>query len=167
MKRTALAIAFLLAGGPAFAVTDTMDLPREGTMQVERPATDGGSSPTAVKHQGSISYVSGGVGDEEERQLKAMASQFNLGVTLSTPDGHFLGGARLRVIDSAGKEVLDANTSGPLFYAQLPPGAYRVEAAAAGSEATRKVDVSQGKRSDVVFTFPAPGTERREDHESR
>src|SRR5262249_30814744 len=141
MKGTAMAISLLLlGGGPAFAnpAIDVVSLTGDNSAVREEPAAG------LVKHQGAVAYVSGGVGDDEERQLRAMASQFNLGVTLSTPDGHFLGGARLRIFDSGGKQVLDADASGPLFYAQLPAGAYRIEAAAAGNEATRKVDVAPG-----------------------
>ena len=87
---------------------------------------------------GGISYVSGGVGDEERAALEAMERQhsYNTKLVFAVRAGNFLSGANVRITDARGHEVLNVPTSGPLFYAQLPPGTYRVTAT--------PLDVSQG-----------------------
>jgi len=121
------------------------------------PAAGGGSADrdaSLVRQQGGISFASGGVGDVEERELRAMAKDFNLAVTLATPDGHFLGGARIRILDAAGRPLVEADADGPLFFARLPAGGYAVEATTAGRTERENVSIADGKRADIRFAFP-------------
>ena len=62
----------------------------------------------------NIPYVSGGVGVEERDRLKSMATDDNLALSFALENGHYLGGAEVSIKDDKGKELLVANSEGPL-----------------------------------------------------
>lgn len=86
-----------------------------------------------TQKQGEISYVSGGVGNDERDAIKAMQKDFNLRLMFATQEGPYLSGTHVEILDSKGVSVLATVSDGPFFYAQLPAGTYTVKA---GSEPT-------------------------------
>lgn len=90
--------------------------------------------PLVVQKSGDISYINGGVGDEELAQFKAQIGLYNLQVMLSTPKGEYISDVRLRVLDQTGAAVLDIADAGPYLYASLPAGSYTLETSAPGTE---------------------------------
>lgn len=126
-----------------------------------QPAAVAGDAPSVklpVKEQNGISYVSGGVGDEEQDALEH-AKGFNLELTMASPSGKYLGMTDLTIDDAHGKKVLKVQTDGPMFLAKLPPGEYVVHATAQGSSTTRKVSVPSSGREQVTLSWSA-GTSR-------
>ena len=91
-----------------------------------------------VHRQGDVSYVSGGVGDDGKSAIESVSKDFNLALTLANPSGEYLGGARVAVRDASGKAVLDADSQGPLFYAELPPGKYTIAVSEGDREAQKR-----------------------------
>ena len=107
-----------------------------------------------VQQKNGISYVSGGVGDDQQNALKSTGDRFNLKVTLATRGGKYLGGADIRIIDGQGEEILATRSDGPLFLAKLPPGNYTVHANAEGKSLSQKVDLSAKSQQQVVMSWP-------------
>ena len=96
-------------------------------------STGGGAIPAlplSVIEAGGVKYITGGVGYEEETQLKSLARDFNTQIMLTGAQGEYLSGAMVRVLDDKGAEIISADDAGPYFYAQLPPGSYTIEATA-------------------------------------
>jgi hypothetical protein len=147
----------MIAAAAAFVLVTASN----GFAQNERAAA------SEVKKSGEISYVSGGVGDEEQKRLAEMARDFNLKVTFAGSSGAYGGGSRVEIRDKSGKTVLDAESRGPLFYAQLPPGTHTVTATGAGAGGQKKtVQIAEHGRADVMFTVqqaegPRPATDPR------
>jgi hypothetical protein len=79
------------------------------------------------EYQG-ITYITGGVGEEEREHIEAAAGEFNLKLICAREDGAFVSDVQITVKDKAGAIILQATSDGPLFYAKLPPGNYLVEA---------------------------------------
>jgi len=94
-----------------------------------------------------IPYASGGVGLDSREALLAKKAEYNLMVILSLENGHYLGGARISILDYAGKTVLRINAKGPWVLVKLSPGTYTVEATA--RNATRKNQVLIGKGKEL------------------
>ena len=118
-----------------------------------RAETGRSATVPEMKQQGEVSYVSGGVGDEEQKQLEEIAKGYNLKITFAGPSGAYGGGSRVAIRNSAGKTVLDAQSRGPLFYAELPPGRYNITSSEFGRAAqTKTVELGARGRSDVLFT---------------
>lgn len=86
--------------------------------------------PLEVKSENGITYVTGGIGDEEMAQLKAQQGNFNVQVLLTAQHGEYLGEALARVIGADGADLAVIENAGPYVYVQLKPGSYTFEVTA-------------------------------------
>lgn len=92
-----------------------------------------GDTASEIKTDGDIRYVSGGIGESERTELDALSSQFNLRLLFATEgSGEYLSSVKVNILDSRGDPVLTAQSKGPWFFAQLPPGDYSVEVTPTG-----------------------------------
>lgn len=107
-----------------------------------------------VTMAGNISYVSGGVGEESRERLAAFAAAFNLKLVLVGKSGEYLGDVRVEIRDAAGRALLQATADGPIFMANLPPGAYELVATADGVSHRQRAKVSAGRLSTLYFRWP-------------
>lgn len=108
-----------------------------------------------IREHGAISYVSGGVGDDQQNALARVAGQFNVKLTMATSDGKYIGGGDVRIEDQQGNTVLETRSEGPMFYAKLPPGPYKIHVNADGKSFTRDVNVKSAGQSQVTMTWPS------------
>ena len=108
----------------------------------------------------NIPYVSGGVGVEERDRLKSMTAGDNLALSFALENGHYLGGAEVAIKDDKGKELLVANSEGPLFFAKLPAGHYVVDATAMGKTITHAVHVSANGQAHIFFAWAGSDRDR-------
>lgn len=107
-----------------------------------------------VQQQGDISYVTGGIGDEERSALEGMQQGYNLRITSTDDTGHFSGDdTRIVVSDLKQHGLLDV-TGGPFFYAILPEGRYSVEGFSDGQSKKQAITIASGKPVDVHFSWP-------------
>ena len=111
------------------------------------------------KHEGNITYITGGIGERETEALRAERSKYDLRVINSGKEGEFLGEAHLVIRDAQKKEILNTSV-GPLFYANLPDGKYVVEVENREEAKTEKqsVDVKSGKQATLRFVWKAADT---------
>ena len=105
------------------------------------------SSAITPQNQNGIAFMSGGVGMAERDALKASANQYNLKLTLAAKNGDYLSDTQVQISKSGGGEVLNATSDGPLFYAQLPAGSYKVSVTSGGSTKTQNVKVGSGQKA--------------------
>lgn len=93
-----------------------------------------------------VRYVSGGVSEDERQELSALSDQFNLELMFAVQGGgEYMADVRVRILDSKGGVVLDALSKGPYFLAQLPTGAYTVEASANNQNQQKKAQVGSAQ----------------------
>jgi hypothetical protein len=86
-----------------------------------------------IQEDEGIRYVSGGVGEDERSEIEALGDQFNLRLMFAKQDsGEYLADVHVSIREERGGTILDARSDGPLFFAQLPAGDYRVEATPSG-----------------------------------
>ena len=83
--------------------------------------------PLPVMSNGTVRYITGGVGQEELDQLKSIENDFNVRVLIAEVKGEYIGGALVRVLNAKDETVLIAENAGPYFYAWLPEGSYMFE----------------------------------------
>ena len=98
-------------------------------------------------------YASGGIGAEEQEQLKTMAGRFNLKLVFADRSGEFLADIQVHIQDPQSKVVLEAVSTGPWFYAKLPPGAYTVQVSGFGQQFERQVQVEEKGLREFVFRW--------------
>jgi hypothetical protein len=117
---------------PADEANPLMQMPgRETAIGTSVPSSDAKSSE--IKTDGGIRYISGGVGESDRSELKALSNEFNLHLMFATQaSGEYLSAVRVIILDAHKSPVLTAESKGPWFYAQLPPGNYSVEVTPTG-----------------------------------
>lgn len=140
MKSTTLVTSIMITGfavaGPALS-TDTASLPTE---QV----------------QGGVSYVTGGIGEDQAASFKRAAAAYPLEmmfVQKARPRDEFLADVKVSVRDRSGKSLLDTTAEGPFLLAKLPPGKYTIEAEYRGERKQQNVEVHSGTHRRAVFVW--------------
>jgi hypothetical protein len=109
------------------------------------PGTLLGADGPREHRAGDIVWISGGIGDEELALLKATAPRFNLQLTFALGTrGEYAADVGV-VIEAGGRKLVEAAADGPLFFAALPAGRYRVVATYRGEARITPVTID-GKR---------------------
>ena len=103
-----------------------------------------GQLPTA-RTQGAVSYLSGGIGDDEENQIRGAAREYGVLLEFSevergTSHGRWTADVDV-TIKSGAESVLKVRTDGPLMLVKLKPGAYTVEAERKGARQSKRIEV--------------------------
>ena len=104
------------------------------------------AAPTP-RQQNGITYINGGVGQEEQAALKSQRADYNLLLTFATrQSGAYRSDVQLDITDAKGTSLLSVANTGPMFYARLPPGTYRISAAAEGKVFKRTVKLGNAPK---------------------
>ena len=114
--------------------------------QVQNQAQQQPPAPPALQaqQQGNITFVSGGAGDEDRDALKQVESQYNLRLLFAARNGEYLANVAVTLSDARGNAVLDTIAEGPIFYARVPPGRYRLTVSNEGQSQSRDISVGNG-----------------------
>ncbi len=138
-----LCLSLGAATGVAFAQTSTQAPSQiQGKPAMASQAPAGAMDQGAVKEQNGISYVTGGISDSGQARAKAAGKGMSLALVFAkAAGGNYLADVEVEIADKTGKKVLAVKSSGPLLFAQLPPGDYHVKASAAGKTIERSVVV--------------------------
>jgi len=111
-----------------------------------------------VTSQGSVSFVSGGVGEDQSQTFKSMARDYPLElmfVTKGSPN-RYLADVKVQIKDKSGNVVLDTTSNGPFLLAKVPPGKYTITAESEGGVKRQTVQVGGGKTQRAVFVWDVP-----------
>ena len=123
-----------------------------------------GPAAAVQETQGNVSYISGGVGEDEAAAMKSAAAGYPLElqfVQKATPRDEFLADVKVRITDRARNVVLDAVSSGPFLLAKLPAGTYQIEANHGGVVKRQTVDIRPGKHQKSVFVWSSSDETRQ------
>jgi len=112
----------------------------------------GGDLPPQAMQVNGITYITGGIGDEERSLLQAIKKDYNLHLTSSSKSGEFMGDVRVVISDRSGNELLNVE-AGPIFYAELPAGSYNIEARSEGQKQQRHITVGKESPSSLHMTW--------------
>lgn len=127
-----------------------------GTLAFAGCLTTAQAAMPAVQHQGSVQYVSGGIGLDESESMKAAAKDYPLALTFAAQrDGKadYVADVAVTITDSRGKQVLRAESQGPYLLVKLPPGSYKVSATYNGKAQERAVNVQNSGTARAVFEW--------------
>ena len=136
----AVIILSLLAAAPVTGATDT-----PGTGQLPPEQT-----------QGRVTYVTGGIGQDEAMVLRGEERRFPLSLEFirrAKPADEFLANVNVTITDLQGRTELRALAEGPYLLASLPDGKYRVTADHDGQIKTRDVVIAARRPERVVFEW--------------
>lgn len=132
-----IAAGALLAALPAFA-TSTSALPAE-------------------MHEGSVAYITGGIGHDQSTAFKQAAAKYPLEIELLKKTSHgkaqYLADDHVVIRNHAGKVVLDTKASGPFVLVRAAPGRYTVSASDKGKMKVRHVQLAANRHERLVFEW--------------
>ncbi|KVP48454.1 carboxypeptidase-like regulatory domain-containing protein [Burkholderia ubonensis] len=109
----------------------------------------------AARQQGDVSFVSGGVGQDESTAFQRNEAAWPLALRFTGAGGEFLADVHVRITDAKGVEVLKTDAHGPYMLVKLPPGRYTVQASYQGKDETRSVTVTAKGGARQAFTWSA------------
>jgi hypothetical protein len=110
--------------------------------------------------QDDVTYLCGGVGEDEEAYMKTEAKGYDLMLTFATRDGAYLADVDVDIKDAKGNSVLQAACDSPIMLVDLPrSGNYRVRAETAGYTLNTTVRVTAAKQkgrslASAVLSWP-------------
>lgn len=114
------------------------------------------SSLPSEQVQGVVSYITGGIGEEEAAAFKQAAATYPLEMLFAQkarPRDEYLADVRVAVRDRSGNALLETTTEGPFLLAKLPTGTYNIEAEIRGERKHQTVAIRSGKHQRVVFVW--------------
>jgi hypothetical protein len=109
------------------------------------------------RSQGSVTYLTGGIGQDESDAMKRAASRYSLAIEMSSPAGpraEYVADVKIDIRDQRGVTVLSTTSDGPILLANLPPGRYTIIADKNGKSQQRNIVVGPNARPRVKFSFP-------------
>ncbi len=109
-----------------------------------------------VEQERATTYLNGGVGEDEAQYMRKAAKDWALRLTFSeSRDNEFVANDGLLITDLRGTPYLQLSGAGPMTYARLPAGKYRVTARFKGQSETREVTLDGKSGRDVNFHWAA------------
>jgi hypothetical protein len=107
---------------------------------------------------GGVTYVSGGIGQEEARAFEAAAAQYPLALEFAIKHAtrtEYTANVHVVVTDAQGTPVLDTHSDGPFLLAKLPAGHYTVTAERHQQTLARTVHVANHRPTHMMFLWAA------------
>ena len=104
-----------------------------------------------TQHSNGISYISGGVGEEETVAILAEAKQWPLLLELSQIEngrGVWIFGANIKVMDGK-KTAFDAQADGPYMLINLESGDYIIQASYQGVLQSRSINIKTNSSQKI------------------
>jgi hypothetical protein len=103
-----------------------------------------------------VSYITGGVGEDEVQAFRAAAPGYNLRMTFASKAGNYLSDIDVTIMSGAGRPILSVRTEGPFLFVQLPAGRYQIRAQTHRVTETRKTQVPAHGGADLRFYWEDP-----------
>jgi len=107
--------------------------------------------PEAQRSQG-VSYITGGVGEEESTAILAEAKQWPLLLELSQLEngrGVWIFGSQIKIANTKGAAIFDAKADGPYMLVNLDAGDYVIQASYQGVEQKRAISIKAGQPQKI------------------
>ena len=105
-----------------------------------------------TQHSQGISYITGGVGQEETVAILAEAKQWPLTLELSQIEngrGVWIFGATIKITNSKKQSIFDAQADGPYMLINLESGDYVLEASYQGVAQKRALSINAGSPQKI------------------
>lgn len=110
----------------------------------------------ASSPQESISWMSGGIGDDARDTMRRAAGAYNVHLVFSDRQGHYLAEVPFTVTRRDGRQLHSGISPGPLLYLKLPPSSYRIAAEIDGAWQDKTIRAGTSARP-AKMSFVAKG----------
>ena len=112
-----------------------------------------------TQQQGDITYITGGVGEDESKAIRGDAKNWPLIVDFSQHlQNHdaWISQVYLRILDLKGNAIFEVTTDGPFLLVNLPSGSYMLTATYEGITKTQKIQIVDGKAHRASLNWSLP-----------
>ncbi len=110
------------------------------------------SAMPAMKGDGAMRWVCGGIGSDESTAMRGAMKSHPLSLLFARKDGAYLADVDVRIQATAGAPALTLRANGPVCLVDMPAGRYNIEATTEGI--TQKQEVTLGAAPKTVdFRF--------------
>ena len=107
-----------------------------------------------IKKQQGTRYVTGGMTEEENKQMGKLAQRFPMHIVFKDAgQDEPVQGVDVTVRDIRGNILLQAKSEGPLFFVDVIGGRYTVDAEYAGEKQSQTKDLTGRRYLRLRFTF--------------
>lgn len=114
--------------------------------------TETESGLTPMTSESGVVYVNGGIGKDQQEELKTMRKDFNLQLTFAEKGtGEYLSNVHLSIENSSGTQLVKSGGIGPIFLVKLAPGTYQIKAKTRDKMQTKAVSVNKSGIRDLYF----------------
>jgi hypothetical protein len=113
------------------------------------------SAPPPARTPEGIRYVSGGIGSDEARAMKAAARNYDVMLVFAERGRHnYVADVNVDVQDDKGHVIVDVASEGPILLTNLPTGMYTIRAETNGRTLRKHLRVSAKGHVEEVFLWP-------------
>jgi hypothetical protein len=113
----------------------------------------------AAKTENGVTYLCGGIGQDEASEMKEAAREYDLMLTFAARDGSYLADVNVNIADAGNNSLLKTTCNAPIMLVTLGKnGTYRIQAETGGSTVSKTVRVQerdQGKALVLVWPVQA------------
>jgi len=106
---------------------------------VAQPPDVAAAPPLVPQVQNGVRFLTGGIGDREQKELRELDDDYNVRVAMTREDGAYLADVDVVLENRSGKALLETTTRGPILLAELAPGRYVMRASSEGRTTERRV----------------------------
>jgi hypothetical protein len=110
-----------------------------------------------IKMQGQTEFVSGGVGKDESEAMLQASKEWPLTLELAQgarPRAEYISDVQIKIMDTKGNVVLDADSAGPYLLVKLSPGKYVLDATYNSVTLHRKLNLEAGSGKKISLIWP-------------
>lgn len=123
-----------------------------GALAIAFTLSAGAAALPQPQTQNGITYLAGGIGQDESAAMKAAAKDYPLSLVFAGgAHNAYLADIDVTIKDHADKTVLQTVAGGPIMLVKVPAGKYDVVAARHGEALQRTVRVNARGDRQVVF----------------
>ena len=110
----------------------------------------------AAQAQGAVSYITGGIGEDQAAAFRQAAASYPLEMLFVEKAGsknEFLADVSVSVRNRSGTALLETTADGPFLLAELPDGKYSIDAEYRGEHKHRNIEIRSGVHQRAVFVW--------------
>ena len=111
------------------------------------------ASPPHSDPETGISYITGGIGEDEVQEFRAAAPRYNLRMTFASKAGNYLSDVDVTITAGSGRHLLFVRTEGPFLFVRMPAGTYRITAQTSRTSESRTIRVPARGSVDMRFSW--------------
>lgn len=117
---------------------------------------DEGAPALQAHARRQANYLTSGAGTEQVQAMRALAGNYNLKLVFAASRAvQYPAYVKVAIQDDRGSTIIDAMSDGPMFYARVPDGLYRVVIQSEGQTLIQIVNLQSGRKANLRVFWPS------------